>query len=139
MFEKILVATDGSEHSMKAVQCGLEFAEKHSADVTLMSVSYYAKAIYDEMPLDIQSKLEAEAQAALDKAKALFAAKGIEVTTVLDSGVVPANNIIERAAQGKFDLILIGSAGVHGLGRILMGSTTAKVVAHAPCSVAAIK
>jgi nucleotide-binding universal stress UspA family protein len=139
MFTKILVATDGSEHSMKAVQCGLEFAEKHGADVTLMSVSYCAKAIYDEMPLDIQSKLEAEAQAALDKAKALFAAKGIEVKTVLDSGVVPANNIIERAAQGEFDLILIGGAGVHGLGRILMGSTTAKVVAHAPCSVAAIR
>ncbi len=43
---KVLVATDGSEHSMKAVQRGLELAEQ-GAEVTLMSVAYYAKDGFD--------------------------------------------------------------------------------------------
>ena len=38
---KILVATDGSEHSIKAVARALELAEKQGAQVTLMSVAYY--------------------------------------------------------------------------------------------------
>ena len=40
---KVLVATDGSEHSMKAVQRGLELAETQGAQVTLMSVAYYIR------------------------------------------------------------------------------------------------
>ena len=43
---KVLVATDGSEHSMKAVQRGLELAEKQGAQVTLMSVAYYVRGLF---------------------------------------------------------------------------------------------
>ena len=42
---KVLVATDGSEHSMKAVQRALEVAEKQGAQVTLMSVAYFRRGL----------------------------------------------------------------------------------------------
>jgi nucleotide-binding universal stress UspA family protein len=136
---KVLVATDGSEQSMKAVQRALELVERLGAQVTLMSVSYYAKDDFDDMPPYVQDKLEAEAAAALKKAKAVFDEKNIKVDLVLEAGLVPANNIIRRAEEGKFDRILMGSTGLTGLKRVLMGSTAAKVVAQAPCEVTIVR
>jgi nucleotide-binding universal stress UspA family protein len=136
---KVLVATDGSEHSMKAVQRALELAETQGAQVTLMSVAYYVQGNFDGMPMNIQEKLEDEARAALKKGKALFDAKNIPVETVLEAGLVPANLIIAKAQDGKFDRIVIGSTGMNALERILMGSTAAKVVAHAPCEVTVVR
>ncbi|MBU4320855.1 MAG: universal stress protein [Nitrospinae bacterium] len=136
---KVLVATDGSESSMKAVNRALELAEKEGAKITLMSVAFYSRADFDEMPSTVQDRLEGQAEQALAKAKALFDEKGIAVETILETGVVPANNIIRRAEEGKFDRIIMGSTGLTGLSRALMGSTAAKVVAHAPCSVSIIR
>jgi len=136
---KVLVATDGSESSMKAVKRALELAEKEGAEITLMSVAYYSKDDFDDMPPNIQDKLEDQAADALNKAKALFDKKGVKVETVLEAGVVPANNIIHRAKEDKFDRIIMGSTGMTGLKRALMGSTAAKVVAYAPCSVTIIR
>jgi len=136
---KVLVATDGSEHSMKAVQRGLELVEKQGAQVTLMSVAYFGTDYLAEMPPNIREKLEDEARAALKKAKALFDAKNLPVETVLMTGLVPANLIIQKAQDGKFDRIVMGSTGQNALEKILMGSTAAKVVAHAPCEVTVVR
>jgi nucleotide-binding universal stress UspA family protein len=136
---KVLVATDGSEHSTKAVQRALEMAEKQGAQVTLMAVAYYIKDYFDEMPPGIQDKLESEAATALKKAKALFDQKGVNVWTELQAGLVPANNIIRKAEEGKFDRIIIGSSGMNALDHIVMGSTASKVVAHAPCEVTVVR
>jgi nucleotide-binding universal stress UspA family protein len=136
---KVLVPTDGSEHSMKAVQQGLELAEKQGAQVTLMSVAYYVADYLEEMPPNIREKLEDEARAALKKGKALFEAKNLPVETVLETGLVPANLIIQKAQDGKFDRIVIGSTGQNALDKIVMGSTATKVVAHAPCEVTVVR
>jgi len=136
---KVLVATDGSEHSMKALKRAMELAEKEGAEITLISVAYFSKEDLDEIPLNVQEKLEKQAAVALKKAKALFEEKGIKVEAVLEAGYVPANNIISKAETGKFDLILLGSTGQSGFKRLLIGSTAAKVVANAPCSVAVIR
>jgi nucleotide-binding universal stress UspA family protein len=136
---KVLVATDGSEHSMKAVQRALELAEKQGAQVTLMSVAYFGADYLEGMPPNIREKLEDEARSALKKAKALFEAKNLPVETVLMTGLVPANLIIRKAEEGKFDRIIIGSTGLNALERIVMGSTAAKVVAHAPCEVTVVR
>ncbi len=136
---KVLVATDGSEQSMKAVRRGLELAEKQGAQVTLMTVAYYAKDDFDDMPPGVQDKLEADAAAALKKAQAVFDEKGIKADKVLEAGLVPANNIIRRAQQGGFDRIVLASTGKSGMEMVLMGSTAAKVVAHAPCEVTVVR
>jgi nucleotide-binding universal stress UspA family protein len=136
---KVLVATDGSEHSMKAVQRGVEMAETQGAQVTLMSVAYYPTDYLEGMPPNIQDKLEEEARQAIKKGKALFDAKNLPVETVVEAGLVPANLIIKKAQEGKFDRIIIGSTGMNALERILMGSTASKVVAHAPCEVTVVR
>ncbi len=135
---KVLVATDGSEKSMKAVEKAVELAEK-GAQVILMAVAMYAKGTLEDMPPGIQSKLEAEAAQALNKAKALFEGKNQRVDLVLEAGTSPANNIVRKAEEAKVDLILVGSTGVHGLGKLLMGSTSSKVAANAPCMVTVVR
>ena len=124
---------------MKALKRAMELAEKEGAEITLLSVAYFSREDLDEIPLNVQEKLESQAATALKKAKALFNEKGIQVEAVLEAGYVPANNIITKAESGKFDLILLGSTGHSGFRRLLIGSTAAKVVANAPCSVAVIR
>jgi nucleotide-binding universal stress UspA family protein len=139
---KVLVATDGSEHSMKAVRWALDLAQKGDAKVTLLAVALFTKdlgGMMYEMPPGMQEKIERAAQEDLNKAAALFSKHGVPVETKLEVGQVPANNIIDAAEQGGFDLIVMGSTGVTGLKRALMGSTASKVVAHAPCSVTIIR
>jgi nucleotide-binding universal stress UspA family protein len=104
-----------------------------------MSVAYFSKSDFDDMPPNIQEKLEKQAKDALGSAKAIFDGKGIKVKTILETGVVPANNIIRRAKEDKFDMILMGRTGLTGIERAMTGSTAAKVVAHAPCSVGIIQ
>ncbi len=136
---KVLVATDGSAPSMKAVARALELAEKQGAQVTLMSVAYYGTDYLEEMPPNIREKLEDQARGALKKAKAMFDAKNLPTETVLVTGLVPANLIIRKAQEGKFDRIILGSTGQSALDKVLMGSTAAKVVAHAPCEVTVVR
>ena len=124
---------------MKAVARALELAEKQGAQVTLMSVAYYVADYLEEMPPNIREKLGDEAKGALKKAKALFDAKNLPVETVLVTGLVPANLIIQKAQEGKFDRIILGSTGMNALEKVLMGSTAAKVVAHAPCEVTIVR
>lgn len=136
---KILVATDGSEQSMKAVQRAVELAETEGAEITLISVAFYSKEDMAKVPPDIRAKLESPAAEALRAAKALFDERGIMVETILDADFVPANVIIRKAEEGGFDRILLGSTGAGDFKKIFIGSTAAKVVANSPCSVTVIR
>lgn len=136
---KILVPTDGSEHAMKAVRRALELAEKGGVEVILMAIAYNVSLDMVEFPGDILEKLDAEAEEALKKAKEIFDEKGIPVKTVLERGVMPANNIIKRAEEEKVDLIIMGHRGKGEFPGGGVGSTAAKVVLYAPCSVLIVR
>ncbi|MCE5334666.1 MAG: universal stress protein [Desulfobacteraceae bacterium] len=135
---RVLIATDGSVHSMKALERGLELAEKEGAQITLMTVALFPSD-FDELLPNIQDKLEASAKEVLRQARAKFEEKGIPVESIFEVGTVPADNIIEQAEQGKYDRIIMGSKGASGIMRFLIGSTAARVVAHAPCSVTVVR
>lgn len=135
---KVLLAVDGSDQSMKAVHWTLEtLGEK--ARITLFGVIVFAQDLLREMPPNIQDKLRTENEAALNRAKEVFDAGGVAVEMILETGISPANSIIEKAQDGDFDLIVLGSHGIGGLKRTLMGSTASKVAAHAPCSITIIR
>lgn len=136
---KILVPTDGSEHAIRAVNKAAEMAEKEKAEVTIMAVAYNVSLDMVEFPGDILEKLDEEAQKALNKAKEIFDKKGITVKTVLERGVMPANNIIKRAEVDKIDLIIMGHRGTGEFPGGGIGSTATKVVSYAPCSVLIVK
>ena len=81
---KVLVATDGSSHSMKAVARALELAETQGAQVTLMSVAYFGADYLEEMPPNIREKLEDRSErSACRRPRTCSTPKICQVETVL--------------------------------------------------------
>ncbi len=113
MFEKILIATDGSEHSKKAAVAGIELSKLTKGKVTAIYVEDRAK----------------EGIAATEQIKNLASEAGIPFEAKIVEGN-PANEILKFAENTKMDIIIIGSIGVTGLKKFTMGSVAEKVVRH---------
>jgi len=134
---KILVPVDGSKHSMRAVEAAIDMAKTEASEVTLLSVSLDMIAL--EWDTSISDKLRALSQDALAKGKALMEEKGFTPHTIFVTGISPADEIVRTAKEQNFDLIIIGSRGLTGIKRFLLGGTATKVVNHSPCSVMVVK
>ncbi|MCZ6873131.1 MAG: universal stress protein [bacterium] len=142
MFHKILVATGGSPWSEKAVQYAIEMAKDYGLHVVILHV------ITDAPPYFI-----AEAGASVDQvlegseetgrgilAEAIERAEvaGVESKTELAWGRVP--EVVCRVAQDRgCDLIVVGSRGLTGFKRLMLGSISNAVAAKAPCPVLVVK
>ena len=74
----------------------------------------------------------------LDEAVAKLKEAGIEAARIEAVGH-PAESIVDEAERGKFDLIIVGHRGRHGVQRFLMGSTATRVVTHAHCDVLVVR
>ncbi|HIC91121.1 MAG TPA: universal stress protein [Syntrophaceae bacterium] len=134
---KILVPVDGSGYSMKAVETAIEMAKAGPSEVMLLSVILNTSAL--EWGPPVSDKLRTLCEDALSKAKTLMQEKGITPHTMLSTGISPADGIIRTAKEGNFDMIVIGSRGLTGLKKFLLGGTASKVVTYAPCSVLVVK
>lgn len=139
---KILVATDFSPNSARAleaagelaVQFGAEVEVVHAFDLPMPMVTPYEVTVPD-------SYLEETRNAAAQKlaaAAGTVSARGVEVRTLL--GEVPAAPAIAKAAEDfAADLIVIGTRGNTGLKHVLLGSVAERTLRLAPCSVLAVK
>ena len=139
MFRKILLAYDGSEGATRALKMGLNLAKIHGATL-------WALAVQERLPRfsatidEVKEEKEFADQhygKLLEEARAQAQEAGLELKTLLRPGH-PAKTIIDVAKEGNFDLLLIGASGLSGLWRFL-GTTTEKVVRHAPCSVVIVR
>ncbi|PCR99070.1 universal stress protein [Lactococcus fujiensis] len=138
VYNKILVAVDGSKQSENAVQEAVAIAKRnqtslfvlHVKDETQLSGTPYA------MPLNLEV-LENNAQQILDNVKKII--NGEVPYEIYDYTGLPKKQIVEFAEEFGIDLIVIGSNGKNLLDRILLGSTSTYVVSHAPCNVMVVK
>ena len=142
VFERIIVAVDGSEVAKRAAKKAFALAQSIDIPVVALHVmnvpdlpssSAYPGAIrYQEMREFIQK----EGQLYLDELEQLGNQMGITVSKKLLEGH-PAEEIIKEAQEG--DLIVMGSKGRTGLDRLLMGSVAENVARHASCPVMIVK
>lgn len=138
MFKKILLPTDGSPVSRKAVKQGVAFAKSVGAKVVgFFSPEDYRVLMYSEyIPPSLMSEEEFEAQAkkAAQKHLGLIekAAKeaGVPYEGLYLSSIAPWEAIIAAAKKKKCDLIFMGSHGRSGLTGLVLGSQTTKVLTH---------
>ncbi len=141
MFKHLLIATDGSELSAKAVNEGARLAKALGARVTVFTVAETLPPVVVEGavfgPADAVRVKAAEDQAArvLDAAAAEVAKAGIgcETASALDRD--PYQAIIDTAKAKGCDLIVMASHGRRGLAALVLGSVTQKVLAHSPIPV----
>ena len=130
MYKRILVTTDGSNKSRMAAKEGIELAKALGAQIIALNVVNEVVITSAVRQLgsdrkDVEAKLKAEGQKAVDEIKKMGDDAGIKVDAVLNIGV-PANDIIDVASSEKADLIVIGSHGESGEQSI--GSVVQKVV-----------
>lgn len=138
MFAKILLPTDGSELSRKAVKKGVAFAKSIEAKVVgFFSPTDYSALLYSEyIPAGLMSRndFEANAKAAAKKHLAFVerAAKsaGVPYEGYFVPSEAPWQAIIDAAKKKRCDLIFMASHGRTGLGALVLGSQTVKVLTH---------
>jgi len=134
MYKHILIATDGSELSGKAVAQGLGLAKRLSAKVTAVTVTEpWTAAAYGTIPtptlVNVYEKATAEnAARILTSVSAAAKDLGVACTTLHVEGQYPAEGIVSTAKDKGCDLIVMASHGRRGLSRMLLGSEAMKVL-----------
>jgi len=127
MYEDILVPVDGSEASMDAVTHAASLAEVHDARIHVIYV-VQPQAGVESAGVDVVGALEDVGKRAIEDAEALAREAGIEsVETAILEGT-PHRQIMEYAEDNGIDLVVMGTHGRTGLGRLLLGSVTEKIV-----------
>ena len=140
MFQKILVPTDGSEFSLAAARRVISFAKEAGAKVVALNVkpeypiSYYSAAEFDsdqlKSPVQFDEDSEKQAQKVLSEIQNLCEEAGVDCTKVTKAGGTVYKAILETATECACDLIFMAKHGRHGVGALLMGSETNKVLTH---------
>lgn len=138
MYQRILIATDGSKLSDKAVESGLSLAALSGASVVALKVvPRYPRSYFEGgVPADVADVRRIEkqwsdaAQAELDKVKARGAGEGVTVKAVVAKSDLIAEAVISAAKKHKCDLIVMASHGRKGIKRLLLGSETQHVLTH---------
>ena len=137
----ILVPTDFSDCSRKALRYAVPLARQFGAKIVLMHVAafQYAGSESDDLELpQIEKQIVAEYRQRLAKLGAQEAGANVRVDTIAWVGkVVP--EIISAAKSIKADLIVISTHGGSCAGKLDLGSTTERVVRHAPCPVLVVR
>ena len=149
-FSKILVAIDGSDHSMKAAEYAIDIARDNKAQLialTVLDISKvgYAASAFIASPmygLEILERKRKEAHEWVDKVGKLTSQKAnddIRFKPQIEESMSPAGTIVDFAENQNMDLIVVGSRGRSGFTKLLLGSIASTVVTYATCPVLVIK
>ena len=148
MYKHILLPTDGSKLSAKAVKQAVQFAKSAGAKVTALHVSPPYRTLMDDgfvlsAVATLKKRFEEESikrsNLLLERVKSGAQAAGIDCDCVSVIGDLPYDAIIKQARKAKCDLIMMASHGRKGLASILLGSETAKVLAHSTIPVLVVR
>jgi nucleotide-binding universal stress UspA family protein len=148
MFKHILLPTDGSSLSDRAVKRGIAFAKSIKARITAVHVVPEFRMVVEEgfvspLTTELKQRYEKEsrvhAQKMLAKVEKLAATARVTCDSVAVTSDFPYQQIIEIARKRKCDLIMMASHGRRGLSSLLLGSETAKVLTHSKVPVLVVR
>jgi nucleotide-binding universal stress UspA family protein len=138
MFKHILIPIDGSAIALKAAKAGIRFAAETGARVTAFHaidawqpVYSSAYAVDARTFVDFEKLARKGGEAEVEAVGKLAKAARVPFATLVSKARTPYEGIVEAARKRKCDLIFIASHGRRGFSRLMMGSVTLKVLAHA--------
>ena len=143
-YQKLLVATDGSQYSLAAASEAVGIAKRCGAELLVISVVPSETAspfdiVHTEMQHEMISQKEFhEGEKNVNDLLVIAKQEGVSVVGQIVEGR-PYEAIVETAREKGIDLIVMGSHGRTGMERLLMGSVTERVVGHADCAVLIVK
>ena len=136
MYTRILLPTDGSEASERAIRSGVDFARSVGAEVVAMTATpefhtFTANAdMLEQTGDEYLSASRAQGQQLLDQVAAVARDAGVPCSTVQVVSDEPYEAIISAARDKLCDLIVMASHGRRGIKGLLLGSETQKVLVH---------
>jgi nucleotide-binding universal stress UspA family protein len=146
---KILIATDGSPFSERAIERVCEIGADQWTDPSFRIVSVHEPQVpiatepfaagaefYEELDRIARERASKDAEAAVERLKKQF--NDCPIETVVEIGR-PAQVIVESAETWGADLVVVGSHGRGFWGRLGLGSVSDAVLHHSPCSVLVVK
>jgi nucleotide-binding universal stress UspA family protein len=148
MYKHILIATDGSDLSAKAVSHSIALAGATGADLTALHVvpdypmSYFIEGSVAIAASDlerIERSWTEKGQATVDAICADAAGKGVPAHGIVVRADRVGETVVAAARKHKCDLIIMASHGRKGLQRVLLGSETQYVLAHAEVPVLVLR
>jgi len=141
-FNRILVAVDGSPTSNKALAAALDLAAMHRSKVRLVHLVDELQYMTGfEASAEVLTIIQQNASKILAEAAQAAKAAGIEAETrLVDEPGQRLGDIVAREAQAwPADVVVVGTHGRHGLGRVLLGSGAEQIVRLAPVPVLVIR
>jgi nucleotide-binding universal stress UspA family protein len=140
----VLVATDGSPISERAVETAAQLAARVGARLTVVTVEapYPYSAVGESSAIagaDYQAKVGAAASARLARAKEIAAAAGVDCRTSLQESSDVYRGVIAAAEQAGAGLLVVASHGRRGLSALMLGSETQKLLAHTTVPVLVVR
>jgi uncharacterized protein len=132
--ERLLLSTDGSEFSEGAVREAIRLAKRCSSRLSAISV-IETNPEYETIAPQLLEKTEKAAWAHLESVKERAKKEGVDCEISIVEGEDSYRYITDEAVKRKSSMIIMGRRGRTGLKRLMMGSTTARVIGHAPCNV----
>ena len=144
MFQRILVPTDGSEITAKAVQTAIGMAKVHGAQIFAVSIKepFPYSAISEMQPTPPQEFFDAQeriATARVDEVRRACTSAGIACEGHTVESLHAWEAIIDPAKQVGADLIVMASHGRRGVEALLLGSETQKVLTHTTTPVLVVR
>lgn len=147
MYQRILVATDGSDLSEKAVVAAVDLAALCKAELVALKVvprypqSYFEGgiALQPDEVRRVEKQWADEGQAIVDAVQKIGQANGVTTQAVTVQADVVSQAILESAKTYACDLIVMASHGRKGITRLLLGSETQHVLTHSPVPVLMLK
>ena len=147
MYKRILVATDGSPLSKKAVRSAIELASSLGADLVALYVVPRYPVSYFEGGITISAQDVArtekqwsdKGQAVVDAVQTTAQAAGVKTKAVVAQSDLVAESIMSAAKKHKCDLVVMASHGRKGIKRLLLGSETQHVLTHSTVPVLVLR
>jgi nucleotide-binding universal stress UspA family protein len=136
VYKHILIPTDGSDLSNKAVEQGVLFAKEIGAKITALTVTEpfhllpAAMSQLEYTPIEYQKFARAYAEEVLGIVSAAAKSAGVDCEPLHSEHEHVYQAIIDAAASRGCDLIVIASHGRHGVSAVVLGSETVKVLTH---------
>lgn len=139
--QRILVPTDLSESANQAMRQAVELAVQFGAKLDV----FHVVTLHSDDPSHVKDaletylkKLEEEVFADLSGRSDATKSRGVTVEVTLGRAVSPSEAIIDKAQELGAGVIVMGTHGRSGVGKLLMGSVATQVVQHAPCDVVTV-
>ncbi len=142
LFQKILVPVDGSSTSNKALEQALQIAQQHHSQLRLLhAIDELANLSSYEYSGTILASARQQAQLLLQQAQATAQAHQVPADTRLagEAGQRLGQTVADEARLWGADLIVVGTHGRRGVGRVLLGSGAEQILRMAPVPVLSVR